>query len=118
MPTPRYHFSAVAASNGKIYVIGGEIGECDAGTVEEYDPATGTWIGRDHMLTGRADFGAAATSNGKIYAIGGWTGCYKNDAITDAVEEATLPFDSERTDFYKANGLRLPDTAPPMTSPR
>jgi hypothetical protein len=71
MHSPRYDLAAVAASNGKIYAMGG-INLCAAlGSVEEYDPNTDTWKGMGPMNTGRYWFGAAATDDGKIYVIGG-----------------------------------------------
>src|SRR2546423_913856 len=73
MPTPRGRLGVAAASNGKIYAIGGY--NTDFGgflsTVEEYDPATNTWATRASMPTARQHPGVAAASNGKIYAIGG-----------------------------------------------
>ena len=50
----RYHTAAVA--NGKIYVLGGEGGN---GLVEEYDPATDTWVFRAPDLVPRTGMGAA-----------------------------------------------------------
>ncbi len=64
----RRGLAAVAASNGKVYAIGGATG---GPTVEEYDPAKGTWRIRANMPTAQSWLGAAAASNGKIYAIGG-----------------------------------------------
>ena len=45
--------------NGKIYAIGGWIGEAPAlGTVEEYNPATDTWTQKSDMPTPRSFFAA------------------------------------------------------------
>ena len=53
MPTPRSGFGLAAASNGKLYAIGGNVsggGELlPIGTVEEYDPATDHWRTRASM---------------------------------------------------------------------
>ncbi len=70
MPTPRNYLGVVAASNGKIYAIGGNNGAF-LGTVEEYDPAADTWTSRASMPTPRYSLGVAAANNGKICAIGG-----------------------------------------------
>lgn len=67
MPTARVALG-VAASNGKIYAIGGLP---DGKKVEEYDPATDTWRSRADMPTSRSSVGVVTASNGKIYAIGG-----------------------------------------------
>jgi hypothetical protein len=78
MPTARFAFGAVAASNGKIYVIGGAKDSSSTGTVatvEEYDPATNTWTncgsGCAPMIAPRVYLAAAASTNGRVYVIGG-----------------------------------------------
>jgi len=77
MPTNRDWLGVAAASNGRIYAIGGDMGGSYFPTVEEYDPATNTWSTRADMPTAaRAGLGVAAVSNGKIYAIGGYNGSY------------------------------------------
>lgn len=79
MPTPRY-WLATAVVNGKVYAIGGSKypGTWIDGpqpvqalnVVEEYNPATDTWITRPNMPNKRMRHSAAAV-NGKIYVIGG-----------------------------------------------
>jgi subtilisin family serine protease/N-acetylneuraminic acid mutarotase len=69
MPTPREGLGVAAASNGRIYAIGG-----GTSTVQEYNPATDTWTTRASMPTARSHLGVATASNGKIYAIGGYDG--------------------------------------------
>jgi hypothetical protein len=64
MPTGLGSLGVAAASNGKIYAIGGA-------TVEEYDPVADTWTTKASMPIARDYPGVAAASNGKIYAIGG-----------------------------------------------
>jgi formylglycine-generating enzyme required for sulfatase activity len=73
----------IAASMGKIYIIGGEgLGPAMA----EYDPVTDTWAMKADMLLGERVFaGAATSSNGKIYAIGG----HKASGPLATVEEYT-----------------------------
>ena len=73
MPTARDGLGMAAASNGKLYAIGGYNGN-PLPTVEEYDPATNTWTTRAPMPTARSDLGVAAAGNGKLYAIGGSNG--------------------------------------------
>lgn len=76
MPTPRNH-AAIAAVNGKIYVIGGRVGAAfigfasDISVVEEYDPATDQWSGpRARMPIARSAIGAAVYG-GRIFVAGG-----------------------------------------------
>ncbi|MBI2940586.1 MAG: hypothetical protein HYY04_09130 [Chloroflexi bacterium] len=85
MPTARRYLGAAAASNGRIYAIGGYNGSTLA-TVEEYDPATNTWTTRASMLIGRWGLAVVAASNGRIYAIGGYLNSIveEYDPATDA----------------------------------
>jgi len=70
MPTARQEMGC-AASNGKIYVVGGwGSGELDA--MEEFDPASNTWRTLAPMPTARVALSSAAV-NGIIYAVGGDT---------------------------------------------
>ncbi len=71
------HHTMAAATNGRVYVIGGEMsrsGIADQGiflnTVYEYDPATATWTERTAMPTARSG-GATGVIDGKIYVAGG-----------------------------------------------
>ncbi len=79
----RIDFGAVAASNGKIYVMGGKKGPFYINTVEEYDPETDTWNNQKApMPSTRINFAAVEADNGKIYAIGG-----EGSGALDTVEE-------------------------------
>jgi len=76
MPTARHSLSA-SAVDGKIYAIGGAkggivMGELPVGfgTVEEYDPATDTWVRKASMITPRYGH-AAGVVRGKIHIVGG-----------------------------------------------
>ena len=97
MPTGRYQLGVVAASNGKIYAIGGWGESGFLAIVEEYDPATDTWTTRASMPAARLGLGVAAASNGKIYAIGGYNGSYlttveEYDPATDTwTTRASMP---------------------------
>src|SRR2546422_1807318 len=72
LPEPRGEV-AVAAVNGKIYVLGGSArGRDDQTLVEEYDPATDRWRERAPMPRGLSHAGAVGM-NGKIYVVGGFT---------------------------------------------
>lgn len=65
---------AVAALNGKIYVIGGiRRNASTADTVEAYDPVTNTWQ-FVAPLPMPVHHTAAASVNGKLYVIGGLSG--------------------------------------------
>lgn len=63
---------AVAAVNGKIYVISGGSRGVEANAFnQEYEPATGTWRELALMPSVASHAGAAAL-NGKIYVVGGF----------------------------------------------
>jgi hypothetical protein len=74
MPTPRYGLAMAAASDGRLYAIGGYNNVAYLSTVEEYNPATNTWRTRASMPTARAALQVVAASNGKLYVIGGHDG--------------------------------------------
>jgi N-acetylneuraminic acid mutarotase len=76
MPTPRNH-AAIGTVNGKIYVIGGRVGEAfiapstDVSVVEEYDPAKDSWSAALARMPTERSALAAGVYNGKIYIAGG-----------------------------------------------
>ena len=73
MPTARDVQVVVAATNGKIYAIGGHLNGQSLRTVEVYDPATNTWTTGLDLPTARDNFSSSVV-DGTIYAIGGWDG--------------------------------------------
>jgi N-acetylneuraminic acid mutarotase len=86
VPTARVNASASAA-NERIYVIGGAPGGGQwyqgLSTVEEYDPATDTWMPKADMPTART-YLSTSVVNGRVYAIGGIFG---NNSAFSTVEE-------------------------------
>jgi N-acetylneuraminic acid mutarotase len=74
IPTKR-HGHDIAAANGKIYVIGGMGNSTSIWSpldiVEEYNPATDTWLEKNKMPTPRDGFGLSVINN-NIYVFGGW----------------------------------------------
>ncbi len=72
MPTARRGLGVAAASNSKIYAIGGYVENIGiVATVEEYNPATDTWETKTDMPAKRWDFAAVEAPDRKIYVIGG-----------------------------------------------
>lgn len=71
MPTARSGLGVVAASNGRLYAVGGSDVASVLPTVEEYDPATNRWAVKAAMPTARTEFGLAAAADGAIYAVAG-----------------------------------------------
>jgi N-acetylneuraminic acid mutarotase len=70
MSQARYGLGVVAVA-GKIYAIGGDVGDLNfVGINERYDPKTDTWTTMTSMPTPRSDFAIVAYQN-KIYCIGG-----------------------------------------------
>jgi N-acetylneuraminic acid mutarotase len=71
MPTARSDVAVIAASNGRIYALGGyTTSGLRLDVVEEYDPATTLWTTRAPLPTARAGLGVAE-NGGKLYAFGG-----------------------------------------------
>lgn len=75
MPTARDKLMVAAASNGKIYAIGGIYGAPFGGeylqTVEEYDPISDSWASKSDMPTSRGYAAAITLSTGNILVCGG-----------------------------------------------
>jgi DNA-binding CsgD family transcriptional regulator len=70
---------AIAALEGKMYVIGGWDGQRYVASVYQYDPGGNEWKARTPMLTARG-YAAAVTSGGKILVLGGFDGKSHLDA--------------------------------------
>jgi N-acetylneuraminic acid mutarotase len=81
MPTGRCGLSS-SVVEGKIYTIGGRIGNTPVNTVEEYDPATDTWTKKADMPTARMRL-STSVMNGKIYAFGGMKGIKALSAVEE-----------------------------------
>jgi N-acetylneuraminic acid mutarotase len=98
---------AVAAVNGKIYVISGQSPGVQANAFnQEYDPATGTW--RElALMPAVASHAGAAVLNGKIYVVGGFVANVHVGAVTRVFEYDTA------TDRWRALApLAAPRGAP------
>ncbi len=96
---------AGTALNGKVYVLGGNIGggAADLARNEEYDPATDQWRVRWPLPRG-ANHMNAVTLNGKIYVVGGFADARHYNPV-DGAYEYDPASDSWRT-------------LPPLSSPR
>jgi len=71
MPTARSDLAVIAASNGRIYALGGSARSGSRlDVVEEYNPATTVWTTRAPLPTARTGLGVAE-AGGRLYAIGG-----------------------------------------------
>lgn len=86
MQTPRAFFGLVAATNGKLYAIGGSSSSNNRAidNVEEYDPTTNTWSIKAPLPIPLTGLGVVASNNGKLYAIGGST---NDGTVVNSVEE-------------------------------
>jgi N-acetylneuraminic acid mutarotase len=86
MPAIRNEVAATAF-DGKVYVLGGNVGggASDLTRNEEYDPATDQWRVRWPLPRG-ANHMNAVTVNGKIYAIGGFAGSQHHDPVNGVYE--------------------------------
>jgi len=81
IPTPRTN-AGIVSNNGKIYVIGGLIGDVAQSLVEEYDPYLNSWRTMASMPFSLQGFIVASVGN-DIYAIGG--------SLTAYMDSGTLP---------------------------
>lgn len=71
MNEPRVEHTATLLPNGKVLVVGGNVGSTVSETAELFDPATETWIYTGSMNTGRKSFSAILLDNGKVLVAGG-----------------------------------------------
>jgi N-acetylneuraminic acid mutarotase len=96
MPAIRNEVAATAL-NGKVHVLGGNVGggAGDLTRNEEYDPATDQWRVRRPLPRG-ANHMNAVTVNGRIYVIGGFAASQHHDPV-DGVYEYDPANDSWRT---------------------
>ena len=104
------HHTAIAAANGKLYVLGGYVndGFTASDRVFAYDPTTDTWEEKSSMPTARGAH-VAVTVGDKIYVIGG--------------EDINGPVGSEYEDALATHELYDPATdswtkLAPMPTPR
>jgi N-acetylneuraminic acid mutarotase len=109
MSAPRRFLAAAAASNGKLYAVGGETVSGVAttvGTVEEYDPATNTWTTKASMPTPRKQFSLVAI-DGLLYAVGGSTTALEvyDPAANTWTTKTPLPFPMNTSAAAAADGV-------------
>lgn len=73
MATPRYWHAATVLQNGKVLVVGGDMGGYNfVSSPELYDPATDTWSPAGIMPLPRFGHNASLLPNGKVLVTGGW----------------------------------------------
>ena len=113
MPFERAEIS-VAAANGKIYVIGGQMHGVDANSLnQEYDPATGNRQPATGMWQERAlmpavtSHAGAATLNGKVYVVGGFQANVHVGAVSNVFE-----YDPATDQWRRVASLAAPRGAP------
>ena len=81
MPEPRFTAAGALGADGRIYIMGGSLGQSDSPPLRDvfiYDPVADTWEKGPSMQLPRSDLAGVSTPDGKIYAIGGTdVGAYK-----------------------------------------
>jgi N-acetylneuraminic acid mutarotase len=68
---PRSGHTATLLPNGKVLVVGGQLGTESAATAELYDPSTGNWTRTGDLNTPRTAFTATLLASGKVLVAGG-----------------------------------------------
>ena len=76
---------ALAATGGKLYVVGGSVGGNAVPLVDEYDPPSDGWRGRAPMPKGLDHLGITVIG-GKIITVGGFIGSVHRGAVSDVYE--------------------------------
>ena len=94
---------ALAATGGKLYVVGGGIAGNAVPMIDEYDPDSDTWRSRAPMPKGLDHIGIAVIDD-KIYTVGGFIGSVHRGAVSDVYRY------DPATDHW--------ETLAPMKSPR
>jgi subtilisin family serine protease/PKD repeat protein/N-acetylneuraminic acid mutarotase len=106
MPTPRSNFGIVAASDGLIYVFGGDIlvgtnQLANVSIIEVYNPETDTWTSKRNMPFSSGNT-RAFVANSTIYVV-----CARCDSTTLTVVRSYNP----QTEFW----MVLPNSLTPRT---
>ncbi len=86
---------AVAALNGLLYAIGGNVGTSSSNAVAVYDPKTNTWAKKRPFPVSDSGL-AAAVVNGTLYVIGGnvpYGGLWSYSPSTDTwISGPSMPY--------------------------
>ena len=111
MPEPRFSISGALGVDGRIYIMGGSIGQMGSPPLKSvfiYDPVANTWEKGPSMQLPRSTLAAVSTPDGKIYAIGGTdAGAYKlKAAINDF-----LPYNKQLYSGEVQDTVEMLDTA-------
>ena len=86
--------AGATASNGKIYIFGGQIGNQPSALVDEYDPVADMWTpkGASVFFTPRWGASAVAAPNGMIYVFGGEDPFARDDVLVyDPANDSWAP---------------------------
>jgi N-acetylneuraminic acid mutarotase len=101
--TARTSHTATLLTNGKVLVIGGGVIANNEfiilGSVELYDPETGSWANTGSMITARAFHTTTLLNNGQVLATGG-IGSSGNDLV---ILNSTESYDSATATWSAAN---------------
>jgi serine/threonine-protein kinase PknK len=89
-PPTRGEHLGVAASSGRLYVMGGRTGDLQSGVgaSESYDPGAGTWTRWPSMPVPRGGLAATATANGLIVMAGGRAAGFSFSDVNEALDLA------------------------------
>jgi len=96
MATPRSCLAAATGADGRIYAIGGTVGDGGffTNSVEAYAPSSNSWATVDALPSPRSHLAAATGPDGRVYAIGGDGTGAANEAYDTKVSLPATPVPS------------------------